>query len=225
VDGMMTSDPSKIKGAQLIKEMTFREAAELAYFGAKVLHPSTITPAVQKNIPVRILNSRRPFVEGTVIVREPRCADPRVVKSIAYKGGITLINIISTRMLMMHGFLAKVFEIFARYEKSVDVLATSEVSLSLTVDSEGEFEGLLDELRTIADVEVSHDKAIFCVVGETLKKSKGVVTKVFSTLEENDISVGMISLGASEINVTFVVDGKDIKKTAEILHETFFGQG
>src|SRR5512140_67222 len=225
VDGMMTSDPSKIKGAQLIKEMTFREAAELAYFGAKVLHPSTITPAVQKNIPVRILNSRRPFVEGTVIVREPQCQDPRVVKSIAYKGGITLINIISTRMLMMHGFLAKVFEIFARYEKSVDVLATSEVSLSLTVDSDGQFDGLLDELRKIAEVEVSNDKAIFCVVGETLKRSKGVFTKVFSTLEQHDVSVSMISLGASEINVTFVVDGKDIRKTAEVLHEAFFGQG
>ncbi len=224
VDGMMTSDPSKIKGAQLIKEMTFREAAELAYFGAKVLHPSTITPAVQKNIPVRILNSRRPFVEGTTIVGEQRCPDPRVVKSIAYKGGITLINIISTRMLMMHGFLAKVFEIFARYERSVDVLATSEVSLSLTVDSDGELDGLLAELRTIADVEISHDKAIFCVVGETLKKSKGVVTKVFSTLEQHDISVGMISLGASEINVTFVVDGKDIQRTAEVLHHAFFGQ-
>jgi aspartate kinase len=225
VDGMMTSDPSKIKGAQLIKEMTYREAAELAYFGAKVLHPSTITPAVQKNIPVRILNSRRPFVDGTVIVQEPRSPDPRVVKSIAYKGGITMINIISTRMLMMHGFLAKVFEIFARYEKSVDVLATSEVSLSLTVDSDGQFDELLDELRRIADVEISHDKAIFCVVGETLKKSKGVVTKVFSTLEQHDIAVGMISLGASEINVTFVVDGKDIKKTAEVLHEAFFSPG
>jgi aspartate kinase len=224
VDGMMTSDPSKIKGAQLIKEMTFREAAELAYFGAKVLHPSTITPAVQKNIPVRILNSRRPSVEGTVIVREPQCPDPRVVKSIAYKGGITLINIISTRMLMMHGFLAKVFEIFARYERSVDVLATSEVSLSLTVDSDGQFDDLLAELRTIAEVEVAHDKAIFCVVGETLKKTRGVVTKIFSTLEQHDISVSMISLGASEINVTFVVDGKDIKKTAEALHDAFFGQ-
>ncbi len=222
VDGMMTSDPSKIKGAQLIKEMTFREAAELAYFGAKVLHPSTITPAVQKNIPVRILNSRRPSLEGTVIVREPRSPDPRVVKSIAYKGGITLINIISTRMLMMHGFLAKVFEIFARYEQSVDVLATSEVSLSLTVDSDGHFDELLAELREIADVEVSHDKAIFCVVGETLKKSKGVVTRIFSTLEQHDIGVGMISLGASEINVTFVVDGKDIQKTAEVLHDAFF---
>lgn len=225
VDGMMTADPSRIKGAQLIKEMTFREAAELAYFGAKVLHPSTITPAVQKNIPVRILNSRRPSVEGTVIVREPRSQDPRVVKSIAYKGGITLINIISTRMLMMHGFLAKVFEIFARYEKSVDVLATSEVSLSLTVDSDGQFDELLDELRKIAEVEVSNDKAIFCVVGETLKRSRGVVTKVFGVLEQNDISVSMISLGASEINVTFVVDGKDIRKTAEVLHEAFFSQG
>lgn len=224
VDGVMTSDPSLIPEAQVIEEMTFREAAELAYFGAKVLHPATIVPAVQKNIPVRVLNSKRPELPGTVIVRESRHRDTRIVKSIAYKEDITLITITSTRMLMMHGFLARVFEIFASHNKSVDVIATSEVSLSLTVDSPTHLETIFENLRKIADVEVEHDKAIFCVVGEHLKETQGVVTQVFATLDAHNIPVSMISLGASEINVTFVVDGKDIRRTAQALHEAFFSK-
>jgi len=225
VDGIMTSDPSVIPDAQVIEEMTFREAAELAYFGAKVLHPATILPAVQRNIPVRVLNSRRPELPGTVIVRESSSAAHRVVKSIAYKEGITLITITSTRMLMMHGFLARVFEIFAAHRKSVDVIATSEVSLSLTVDSPDQLESIFTDLRAVGDVEVEKDKAIFCVVGEGLKNTRGIITRVFSTLDGIDIPVSMISLGASEINVTFVVDGTNIRRTAEALHETFFSAG
>jgi aspartate kinase len=222
VDGVMTSDPSVIPEARVIEEMTFREAAELAYFGAKVLHPATILPAVQKNIPVRVLNSKRPDVPGTVIVGEGGESGERVVKSIAYKEGITLITITSTRMLMMHGFLARVFEVFASHGTSVDVIATSEVSLSLTVDSRSNLEAIFGELKMIADVEEEPDKAIFCVVGERLKKTRGIVTSVFSTLDREEIPVSMISLGASEINVTFVVDGKDIRRTAQALHRAFF---
>ncbi|HEX9005705.1 MAG TPA: lysine-sensitive aspartokinase 3 [Bacteroidota bacterium] len=222
VDGMMTSDPSKIPTARLIPEMTFREAAELAYFGAKVLHPSTILPAVQKNIPVRILNSRRPHVPGTVIVAQPTAPSQDPVIAIANKRGVTLVTITSTRMLMMHGFLARVFEIFARFERSVDVIATSEVSISLTLDSENHLEEILKELGRVADVEVEHDKAIFCVVGENLRRSRGTLTAIFGALEKHDIPVGMISLGASEINVTFVVNGSDAEKTAQVLHHTFF---
>jgi aspartate kinase len=222
VDGVMTSDPSVIPDARVIEEMTFREAAELAYFGAKVLHPATILPAVRKNIPVRVLNSKRPDVPGTVIVAHGGEQGGHVVKSIAYKEGITLITITSTRMLMMHGFLARVFEIFASHGTSVDVIATSEVSLSLTVDSRSELDSIALELNKIADVEEEPDKAIFCVVGERLKKTPGIVTSVFSTLDREHIPVSMISLGASEINVTFVVDGKDIRRTAQSLHRTFF---
>ena len=222
VDGVMTSDPSVIPEAQVIEEMTFREAAELAYFGAKVLHPATIVPAVHKNIPVRVLNSKRPEVPGTVIVQKSRRQETRIVKSIAYKEGITLITIASTRMLMMHGFLARVFEIFASHGKSVDVIATSEVSLSLTVDSSAHLDEIFEELRKIADLEVENDKAIFCVVGEHLKETRGIITRVFATLDAQDIPVSMISLGASEINVTFVVDGKDIRRTAQALHREFF---
>ncbi len=222
VDGVMTSDPSVIPEARVIEEMTFREAAELAYFGAKVLHPATILPAVQKNIPVRVLNSRRPDVPGTVIVARGGENGERVVKSIAYKEGITLITITSTRMLMMHGFLARVFEVFASHGTSVDVIATSEVSLSLTVDSRSNLDAISVELKKIAEVEEEHDKAIFCVVGEGLKKTRGIVSTVFSVLDREDIPVSMISLGASEINVTFVVDGKDIQRTAQALHRAFF---
>jgi aspartate kinase len=222
VDGIMTSDPSVIPDARVIDEMTFREAAELAYFGARVLHPATILPAVQKNIPVRVLNSRRPEVAGTVILRERSNAARGVVKSIAYKEGITVITIASTRMLMMHGFLARVFEVFAAHDKSVDVIATSEVSLSVTVDSADQLESIFTDLRKIGDVDVEQEKAIFCVVGEDLKVTRGIITKIFSTLDAQDIPVSMISLGASEINVTFVVDGKDIRRTAEALHRAFF---
>ena len=225
VDGMMTSDPSRIPTAQLIPEMTFREAAELAYFGAKVLHPSTIIPAVQKNIPVRILNSKRPQVQGTVIVATPSRLDTRAIKSIANKRGIILVTITSTRMLMMHGFLARVFEIFARYERSVDVIATSEVSISLTLDSEEHLDDIINELKQVADVDIERGKAIFCVVGENLRRSNGVLSLLFSALEDNKIPVSMISLGASEINVTFVVDGTDVDRTATILHEVFFENG
>jgi aspartate kinase len=223
VDGIMTSDPSLIPGARVIEEMTFREAAELAYFGARVLHPATILPAVQKEIPVRVLNSRRPETPGTVILRERSGRTRGVVKSIAYKEGITLITITSTRMLMMHGFLARVFEVFAAHGKSVDVIATSEVSLSLTVDSADKLDSIFTDLRKIADVDAEQDKAIFCVVGEDLKTTPGIITRIFATLDDQAIAVSMISLGASEINVTFVVDGRDIRKTAEALHRAFFG--
>jgi aspartate kinase len=222
VDGVMTSDPSLIKDARVLEEMTFQEAAELAYFGAKVLHPATIQPAVAKNIPVRVLNSRRPDVPGTVIVRDSTTHRAGGVTSIAYKEKITLVTISSTRMLMMHGFLAKIFAIFAAHEKSIDVIATSEVSVSLTVDSPDKLDEIFEEIRPFADVEQAGDKAIFCVVGDRLKSTKGVIPKIFSTLEEHSIRVGLISLGASEVNVTFVVDGKDIKQTAVELHRAFF---
>ncbi len=224
VDGMMTSDPSIIPSALLIPEMTFREAAELAYFGAKVLHPSTIIPAVKKNIPVRILNSKRPSVEGTVIVAVPQQTYPRPVKAIAHKRNITMVTIISTRMLMMHGFLERVFEIFARHERSVDVIATSEVSISLTLDSEEGLEVVLEELREVADVEVQRNKAIFCIVGENLRRTKGILPSLFATLESHGIEVAMVSLGASEINVTVVVDGQQADLAASVLHKAFCEQ-
>lgn len=222
VDGVMTCDPRVVPNAQLIDRMSFREAAELAYFGAKVLHPSTILPAVKKDIPVHVLNSKRPQVPGTIILREFENASRSGAKAIAFKEHITLINIDSTRMLMTHGFLAKVFEVFARHTKSVDVIATSEVSISLTVDNEENLDQIVAELSHIADVELSPRKAIFCVVGEGLKDSNHVLTRIFSTLENSSIPVSMVSLGASEINMTFVVDQALTGKTAQALHNEFF---
>jgi aspartate kinase len=222
VDGIMTCDPSIVKDARLISSLTFQEAAELAYFGAKVLHPATILPAVQKNIPVRVLNSKRPEGAGTTIVNEVVPGEETLIRAIACKSHITLITIISTRMLMMHGFLAKVFEVFAKYEISVDVIATSEVSVSLTVDNEGTLDGVLHDLRLIADVELARDKAIVCVVGEKIKSGKGIIPRLFDTLDTNNIGVRLISLGASDINITFVVDGQEVEKTVGLLHDQFF---
>lgn len=225
VDGVMTCDPTIVPGAALIEELTFHEAAELAYFGARVLHPATILPAIQKNIPVRVLNSKRPELEGTTILREVTNRSRQPVKALACKKRITLINIESTRMLMMHGFLAKVFEVFAKYRRSVDVIATSEVSISLTVDSEENLYKVFGELQQFADVQVSPHKAVFCVVGENLKNSRGIIVRVFNTLDRNDIDVSLISLGASEINVTFVVNEEDADLAARALHREFFQSG
>ncbi len=222
VDGMMTSDPSKIPAARLIPEMTFREAAELAFFGAKVLHPSTIIPAVQKNIPVRILNSKRPEIAGTVIVANLEHPDERPVKAIANKRGIVLVTISSTRMLETHGFLLRVFDVFARHEQSVDVIATSEVSISLTVDSDQKLDSIVEELQMVAEVEVDRGKTTFCVVGENLRRSRGILPAIFATLEEHGIGVSLVSLGASEINVTFVVDESKANEAAAALHRRFF---
>lgn len=224
VDGVMTCDPSIIHEARLIEEMTFREAAELAYFGAKVLHPSTILPAVRKNIPVRVLNSGKPGGGGTVIVRESRLQDVSPAKAIAFKRGITLLNIDSTRMLMTHGFLARVFDVFALYKKSVDVIATSEVSISLTIDNDKDLDALTQALKEVAEVQVTPRKAIFCVIGENLKASKGTIGRIFSLLDRSDVRVSMVSLGASEINITFVVDERDVETTARLLHGEFFGR-
>lgn len=222
VDGVMTCDPRVVPNAQLVSRMSFREAAELAYFGAKVLHPSTIVPAVKRDIPVHVLNSKRPQAPGTVILRELDSAPHSGVKALAFKEQITLITIDSTRMLMTHGFLSKVFEVFARNQKSVDVIATSEVSISLTVDNEENLDQIVAELSRFAEVGLSPRKAIMCVVGEGLKDSRRVLTRVFSTLENCSVPVSMISLGASEINMTFVVDEVHTTKAARALHNEFF---
>src|SRR5215472_16105484 len=168
VDGMMTTDPTLCREARRIKTISFEEAAELAYFGAKVLHPATLLPAMQKNIPVLILNSRRPGVPGTRIVAEAVPCD-NVVKSIACKRKITLVNVQSTRMLMAHGFLHRIFEVFDRCETPVDMVATSEVSVSLTIDNPARLEEVLAELRKFSEVDTEKDQVIVCLVGEHIR--------------------------------------------------------
>jgi aspartate kinase len=219
VDGIMTTDPRTVPEARRIKAISFDEAAELAYFGAKVLHPATIIPAVRKKIPVHVLNSYKPDQEGTLITDEaPPCENP--VKAIAYKRGITVVNIASTRMLMAHGFLKKIFEIFDYYKAPVDVVSTSEVSVSLTVDETSELWDIVTELKKIGDVNVEGSKAIVCCVGENLRNIPGVPHVVFDALD--DVKISMISQGASAINITFVIDEERLPEVVRNLHDSFF---
>src|SRR5579871_5807636 len=219
VDGMLTADPTILPGGYRVKTCSFAEAAELAYFGAKVLHPATVLPAIEKNIPVRILNSRRPEVEGTLIVAQaPPCADP--IRSIACKRNITLVNIVSTRMLMAHGFLRRIFEVFDRFETPVDMLATSEVSVSLTIDNTRALAAIEKELEAFADVSIEDNQAIVCMVGDNIRHSPGVSARVFRAL--NDINIRMISQGASLLNISLVLAAADVRGAVESLHREFF---
>lgn len=222
VDGMLTADPRLVPGARRIKVLSFAEASELAYFGAKVLHPSTIQPAIRRNIPVRIFNSHRPDAGGTLITSQiaPSRGD---IKAIACKRGITMINVYSTRMLMAYGFMKKIFDVFDRYQTPVDLVSTSEVSVSITVDSREHLDEIVRELGGFARVTVEDNKAIVCVVGEQLKFTPGIAGRVFKTIE--DINVYMISQGASEINLSFVVDEEQAQRVVAALHREFFPEG
>lgn len=219
VDGILSADPRVVAGAQKLKVVSFQEASELAYFGAKVLHPSTILPAVQKNIPVIVLNSKRPDASGTKIVQDPPGVNV-AVKSIAAKKGITVINIQSTRMLMAYGFLESIFAVFSRHKTPVDLVSTSEVAVSLTIDNPRSLDRIVTDLRAFAEVSVLSEKAIVCVVGDQMQGSSGVPSRVLSAL--GDIEVVMISQGASEINMSMVIDQAVADEAVRKLHAEFF---
>src|SRR5262249_55516135 len=179
VDGMMSTDPNLCRDAVRIKGISFDEAAELAYFGAKVLHPTHVLPCVQKNIPVYVLNSRNPDCEGTRIsARAPRCRNP--FKAIAVKKRITIVDVAAPRMQLAHGFLKTIFEVFDRHRVAVDVVSTSEVSVSLTVDSNESIPALAADLAKLADVKYEGRKAIVCLVGENLRETAGITSRVFA---------------------------------------------
>ncbi len=219
VDGMLTADPTILAGGRRVKTISFVEAAELAYFGAKVLHPATVLPAIEKSIPVLILNSRRPEVEGTRITAEAvACAN--VIKSIACKRKITIVNIHSTRMLMAHGFLRRIFEVFDRYQTPVDVVSTSEVSVSLTIDNTQRLADICQELREFAEVDFEENQAIVCLVGENIRHTPGVAGRAFGAT--GGANIRMISQGASRLNLTFVVAEQDLSRVVGSLHEEFF---
>lgn len=219
VDGIMTTDPRVVPEARRVKVISFDEAAELAYFGARVLHPATLLPAIAKRIPVHVLNSYKPACEGTLITDEaPPCENP--VKAIAYKKGITIVNIASTRMLMAHGFMKKIFETFDTHRTPVDVVSTSEVSVSLTLDETHTLWDIVTELRKIGEVKVDGGKAIVCCVGDNLRNIPGVSHLVFSAV--SDVTVHMISQGASAINLTFVIDEDRLPQALRGLHDAFF---
>jgi aspartate kinase len=219
VDGMLTTDPNLCPEARRIKVISFDEAAELAYFGAKVLHPATVLPAIQKNIPVYVLNARNPDCEGTRIsARVPHCRNP--FKAIAAKKRITIIDVAAPRMLLAHGFLRAIFEAFDRHRVPVDVVSTSEVSVSLTVDSNESIPALAADLAKLADVKYEGRKAIVCLVGENLRETPGIAARVFGEL--SDVKIRMISQGASEINLTFVIEEDEVPQVIRRLHKTFF---
>jgi len=221
VDGMLTADPRIIPGGRRVKNISFAEAAEMAYFGAKVLHPATVLPAVEKNIPVRILNSRRPEVEGTRITSEAvPCRNP--VKSISCKANITILNVRSTRMLMAHGFLRRIFEVFDRHATSVDMVSTSEVSVSLTVDNPENLPAICDEVRHFAELSVEDKQAIVCLVGENIRHTPGIAGRAFQVLREKNIR--MISQGASLLNLGFVIAETDLRDAVAALHKEFFSE-
>ena len=219
VDGMLTADPTILPGGHRVDVCSFAEAAELSYFGAKVLHPATVLPAIEKNIPVRILNSRRPESPGTLIVKTPPPSE-NPIRSIACKRNITLVNIVSTRMLGAHGFLRRIFEVFDRFETPVDMLATSEVSVSLTIDSTRALDAIRAELSEFAEVSVQSDQAIVCLVGENIRSRPDVAARAFKALA--GIRPHMVSLGASELNLGLVVDASRLTQAVESLHREFF---
>ncbi|HYE64122.1 MAG TPA: lysine-sensitive aspartokinase 3 [Pyrinomonadaceae bacterium] len=219
VTGVLTADPRLVKSARTISRLSYAEAAELAYFGAKVLHPKTIQPAVERSIPVCICNSRAPQEAGTIVCSETEIS-PRTVKAIAHKTGITTVQITSARMLGAYGFLRALFEIFDRHRTIVDVVTTSEVSVSLSVEDAEALPAILEELRRLGTVEVETGRAIICIVGEGLRGTPGIAARAFSTVSE--INVTLISHGASSVNLTFVIGEERVGEAVTRLHEAFF---
>ena len=219
VDGMLTADPRIVPQPRVVPHLTFAEASELAYFGAKVLHPSTILPAVGKNIPVRILNSRRPENAGTKITAEARPAAGQLA-AIACKRDVTVIDITSTRMLMAHGFLRRLFEVFERFKTAVDVVTTSEVSVSVTVDDTRRLDAILDNLRNFAEASCEREMAIICTVGENLRADPALFGRAVTALE--NVPLRLVSQAASRRNITFVLRDADVPHAMMRLHETFF---
>ncbi len=216
---MLTADPRVVTGPRLVGRLSFAEASELAYFGAKVLHPSTILPAVAKNIPVRILNSRRPEASGTLIAAETDQADGALT-AIACKRDVTVVDITSTRMLMAHGFLRRLFEVFERFRTPVDVVTTSEVSVSVTVDDTRRLDAIVDNLRHFADVSCEREMAIICAVGENLRADPTLFGRAVDALGPTPLR--LVSQAASRRNITFVLRDADVPAAMNRLHDAFF---
>lgn len=219
VTGVLTCDPRVCSEARTLRTLSYEEAAELAYFGAKVLHPKTIQPAVDLEIPVRVCNSREPAEQGTMVLPAEK-STPRKLKSIAHKTGITVLHITSARMLGAYGFMSAIFQIFERHRTVVDVVTTSEVSVSLTLDNTDALEAVVADLERIGTVEIDRDQAIICLVGSGLRKTAGVAAQIFSAIA--DFNVSMISHGASGVNMTFVVKQDVVGDVIKRLHCEFF---
>lgn len=218
VDGMLTADPRIVKNPQVVPHLSFAEASELAYFGAKVLHPATIQPAVSRNIPVRILNSQRATARGTLITGERPKAAP--LTAVASKKGVTVVDITSTRMLMAHGFLRRLFEVFEKHKTPVDVVTTSEVSVSVTIDDARRLPSIIDALSGFAQVEREEHMAIVCVVGDGMHDDPGLAARVLASV--GDVPLRMVSQAASRRNITFVIRESDLPTALGRVHDKFF---
>jgi aspartate kinase len=219
VDGMLTADPRIVPNPRLVPQLSFAEASELAYFGAKVLHPSTILPAVERSIPVRILNSRRPDGSGTLIMAQ-RSENGTPVTALACKRDLTVVDITSSRMFMAYGFLRRLFEVFERFRTAVDVVTTSEVSVSVTVDDRRHLDAITEALSEFADVSVEAEMALLCAVGDRLRADPSVAARVLRVLEE--VPLRMVSQAAARRNITVVLRQSDLATAMKRLHEEFF---
>lgn len=218
VNGIMSSDPRFVKGVKTIDSITYAEAGELAYFGAKVVHPATIQPAVGNKIPVLVKNTGNPEHPGTTIEHN---LSGTGLKAIASKKGITLINITSSKMLNAYGFLSRIFGIFENHKTPVDLISTSEVSVSITIENSDSLEAIIEDISAIASVSVEQGKSIICLVGQDLWKDSRFISKVFASLE--DTPIRMISLGSSDINLSVVVPQEKTDSTIQTLHDAFLG--
>lgn len=217
IDGMHNNDPRFVENTQPVEELHFEEAAELAYFGAKILHPTCVLPAKLNNIPVRLLNTMQPDAKGTVIFNT---TSSRKIKAVAAKDNIIAIKIKSGRMLLAYGFLRKVFEIFETYQTPIDMITTSEVGVSVTIDNERNLDKIIDDLKKFGTVSVDRDMVIICVVGDLEWQNRGFEAKALDALRE--IPVRMISYGGSNYNISFLVRKEDKVKALNSLSNSLF---
>jgi len=218
IDGMHNNDPRVVGTTRPIEQLSFDEAAELAYFGAKILHPASIWPAQQYNIPVKLLNTMEPEAKGTIILKEP---DGNGVKAVAAKDGIVMVKIKSSRMLLAYGFLRKIFEVFEKYKTSIDMITTSEVAVSVTIDNTTNLDQISKELQPLGELEVLTDQTIVSVVGNRLTYQDQLMTKMFDSLAA--VPVNMVSYGGSLHNVSILVPTSFKNETLKVLNKGLFG--
>jgi aspartate kinase len=217
INGMHNNDPRIVKNTQPIQHLSFDEAAELAYFGAKILHPASIWPAQHFNFPVRLLNTMEPEAAGTLIESH---SDSEGVKAIAAKDSITAIKIKSSRMLLAYGFLRKIFEVFEKYQTSIDMITTSEVAVSLTIDNDTFLKEIIKELEMFGSIEIDRNQTIVSIVGYHISKTENLLAKVFDSLTE--VPVRMVSFGGSQHNISILISQEDKEKTLQLLNKGLF---
>jgi aspartate kinase len=218
IDGMHNNDPRIVNKTVAIEQLSFDEAAELAYFGAKILHPTCIWPAQQENVPVKLLNTMQPDAAGTVITKE---AGSEGIKAVAAKDGIIAIKIKSSRMLLAYGFLRKVFEVFEKYKTSIDMITTSEVAVSVTIDNDIFLANIVKELEPFGSVEVQKEQSIVSIVGNHIAHTDSVLKKLFNAIDE--VPVTMVSYGGSAHNISLLVPTTDRTKTLQLINSGLFG--